>query len=147
MRFENRPFDTSAFTPDDDLPPPAALRLVRGDLDLHPEDAFLREFRSFLRTALHLAQPERTVADELARAALDQVDGPEGDFARMTVDTWLVAAMPARAREGVSHDAFGQLALAFVTFLRTTGRVEPLGARRLRRAIAGLDGHPCSQAA
>lgn len=147
MRFETRAFDPSAFAPEDDASPPAPLRLVHGDLDLHPEDAFLREFRSFLRTTLHLARPERLVADELARAALDQVDGPEGDFARMPVQTWLVAAMPARAREGVGHEMFGQLALAFVTFLRASGRVEPLGARRLRRAIAGLDGHPRAHAA
>lgn len=147
MRFETRPFDVAAFTPDHDVPPPAALRLVHGDLDLHPEDAFLREFRTFLRTTLHLARAERLVADELARAALDCVDGPDGDFASMPVDKWLVGAMPARAREGVGYDAFGQLALAFVTFLRATGRVQSLGARRLRRAIAGLDGHPCARAA
>ena len=149
MRFAIRPFDHAHadLMPEEDDPPPPALRLLPADLDSHAEDVFLGEFRTFLRTTLHLTRSERAVADELARAALDQVNDPEGDFAAMPVTAWLVAAMPARAREGVSHDVFGWLALAFVTFLRASRRIESLGARRLRRSIAGLDDLPCAHAA
>lgn len=147
MRFEARPFDVTDLDVADDPAPAVALRLVRADTDAHPEDAFLREYRTFLRSTLHMDRGERLVADELARAALDQVDGPEGDFARMAVDSWLVAALPARARSGVGHTRFGEIAIAFVTFLRTSGRVPPLAARRLRRAVAGLDRGSGAQAA
>lgn len=139
MRFETFPYDLAAALPDDAGVPAGAPQLLSGDGDVHPEDAFLGEHHAFLRRTLRLTPSERAVADELVRAALDHAGAPDGDFSTLPVDAWLAAALPLRARERVSHDAFGRLALAFVAFLSSTGRIAPLAARRLRRDIAGID--------
>ena len=137
MQIELRSHDDT--TADSDTPALASLRLVAGDTDLHPEDAFLRQFGVFLRRALRLTRAERALADALARDALDRVDGPEGDFARLPARAWLAAKDLARAHHAVSHEMADRLALALVAFLCASGRLQPAAARRLRRDLGSRD--------
>ena len=140
MRLELRPREDIHAGCDDD-PAPVAILFPVGVSDedplgdLHPEDAFLVELRAFLRRSYRLGAGEHACVDEIARDALDLVEGPEGDFARLPVTRWLDAAAAAGVRQRVATETALGLALAFVTFLRVEKHVDMAAARRLRRAI------------
>ena len=111
---------------DDDPPPFAVLHPVAvNDAafgDLHPEDAFLAELRAFLGRGLD--PREQRCADEIARDALDLVDGPDGDFSGVPVGHWRASALAAALRAGLGAVAARRLAGGFVAFLCAQGRLD-----------------------
>ena len=128
----------------DDDPAPIGFLVPVGipdpgaDDEAHPEDAFLSELGAFLRRGYRVSAAERACVRELARDALDLVDGPDGDFSALPVRRWLARGVVAGAGEGLEPTRVPPLAVAFVTFLRVSGRVAPGVADALRNAVGGV---------
>jgi hypothetical protein len=126
MRLALRTRDAVHARCDDDPSPIAVLHpvAVRDAAlgDMHPEDAFLAELRAFLGRGLDAR--ERRCADDIARDALDLVDGPEGDFSGVAVGRWRASALAAAMRAGVGAASARRLAGGFVAFLYAQGKLD-----------------------
>jgi hypothetical protein len=117
MRFET-------FAP---VPEPISESLD-GSMPAHPEDAFL----AAICGAVRCSRAERQVLRALVCEALDQADGPEGDFATLDVDAWLRSAAPAARRYDVHARRVRLLALAVLAYLTDACLLDVVTAASLR---------------
>jgi len=119
MRFET-------FTPSSE-----SLSLLSDDTAAHPEDVFVAAIERLVRCS----RAERSVLRALACEALDQADGPDGDFAALDVDRWLAAIAPCARKQGVSRQRVRWLASAALAHIVNAGLVDATTGADLRRAL------------
>ena len=131
----------TALAPDyDSLPHAAATPLELDPLALdageppHAEDAFLAELRAWLRSSQPSAA-EISVCMDLARDALDLVDGPEGPWQQLSIQAWLTQGTAYAAQRGLSATQLRRLASDFVAWLGHDARLSLHAQRLLQRRI------------
>jgi hypothetical protein len=129
-------FETFDPVSDPILEPPQALDAT---LPSHPEDAFL----AAVARAVRCSQAERRVLRALACEALEQADGPDGDFAQLDVDGWLQAVAACARLYDVDPQRVRLLALAIVAHLTDACLLDVVTAASLRRELRD---QPCGDA-
>jgi hypothetical protein len=123
LRSLSAPFELDALALDSGEPP-------------HAEDAFLAELRSWLKSSSHTCGTELSVAMDLARDALDLVDGPEGPWQQLGIQAWLTQGTAYAAQRGLSSTQLRRLASDFVAWLGYHARLSLHAQRSLQRRIA-----------
>ena len=132
----------NALAPDyDSLPHAAATPLELDPLALdageppHAEDAFLAELRAWLRSS-QTSHAELSVCTDLARDALDLVDGLEGAWQELSVEAWFAQCVLYAAHQSLRAAQLRRLAGDFVAWLGHDARLSLHAQRLLQRRIA-----------
>jgi hypothetical protein len=109
--------------------------------ELHAEDAFVCSWLRWLSPPAEL----RELARELALVALDQVDGPEGSWQRLSLRD---VVRDLRAKDGGSGQ---RVAFQFVAWLTDAGWIEKLPGQEMLDEIElrsrGCDRNKCASLA